>query len=198
MAAQRERPPFGRVCHTRSVPGTSLGVPRSPAEPRSVSVRLAAPGYKLKLCSYDVGHAIRDGGSHCRQARAPNRSKLVTAISKEEPRRDLAYEHSLRGSDFHPGKIMHMSVSLESTKTSRPHTAGHLAQGSSQPRYGLVLVHRAIPSGTRVLKAFSPSPMPGLLASQAASLAGEVCGLVRIQGQASTPPPPWQSPSSRN
>lgn len=196
MAAQRERPPFGRVCHTRSVPGTSLGVPRSPAEPRSVAVRLATSSYGLELCSYDVGHAIRDGGSHCRQAHAPNRSKLVTAISKEEPRRDSAYEHSLRGSDFHPGKRMHMSVSLESTKTSRPHTAGRLAQGSSQPRYGLVLVHRAISAGTGALKAFSPSPMPGLLAFPTAALASEAGGLIRRQGQASTHP--WQSPNSRN
>ena len=68
-------------------------MPHSPVEPRSVAVRLATLGYRLELCSYDVGHAIRDGGSHCQQARAPNRSKRFTAISEGEPRRDLTYEH---------------------------------------------------------------------------------------------------------
>ena len=135
--------------------------------------------------------AVHTAGRH-----APNRSKLVNVISEGEPRRDLTYEHSLRGSDFRPGERIYMSVSLESAKTSRPHPAVRLAQGSSQPRYGLVLVYRAISSEAGALKAFSPSPMPGLLAFPTAALAGEACGLVGMQGQASTHP--WRSPSSRN
>lgn len=96
--------------------------------------------------------------AHTANWSASNRSKLFTDISEGEPRRDATHEYSLPGSDSHPGKRMPMSVSLESVKTSRPHTADSLAQGSSQPRYGLVLVHRAISSGTGSLKAWrSPS-----------------------------------------
>ena len=120
---------------------------------------------------------------------ASNRSKLFTAISEGEPRRDLTYEHSLRGSDFRPGKRLHVPVSLESAKTSGPHPAGRLVQGSSQPWYGLVLVHRVISSEAGALETFSPSLMPGLLlAFPTAALAGEACGLVRMQGQASAHP----------